>query len=273
LPAALCASRLRVAKAARPLRATIVGGAGSAGRGAAWYRRSPAKARRLKSASCAVTDHKIDRNSGSGRGPCCDAERKGAMLRTAEGGAPVMARSKSGGESGTIVIKKYANRRLYDTETSSYITLELLSQMTREGRDFVVVDAKSGEDITHNVLTQIIMEEEQRGENMLPVNFLRQLISLYGDSMQSMVPQYLEASMEAFRKNQQQFQEAMQGAFAGGPFAEIAKRNMEMLNAAANAFKPAAPGAAKAGESAGDEVAELKAQLAALNAKIDKLGG
>jgi polyhydroxyalkanoate synthesis repressor PhaR len=188
-----------------------------------------------------------------------------------------MARSKSGGESGTIVIKKYANRRLYDTETSSYITLELLSQMTREGRDFVVVDAKSGEDITHNVLTQIIMEEEQRGENLLPVNFLRQLISLYGDSMQSMVPQYLEASMEAFRKNQQQFQEAMQGAFAGGPFAEIAKRNMEMLNAAATAFKTGNPIAAAMGpkkdEKVADEVAELKAQLAALNAKIDKLNG
>ncbi len=187
-----------------------------------------------------------------------------------------MARSKSGGESGTIVIKKYANRRLYDTETSSYITLELLSQMTREGRDFVVVDAKSGEDITHSVLTQIIMEEEQRGENLLPVSFLRQLISLYGDSMQSMVPQYLEASMEAFRKNQQQFQEAMQGAFSGGPFAEIAKRNMEMLNAAASAFKPTAgrPAAPAAkSDAATDDVAELKAQLAALNAKIDKLGG
>ncbi|MBT2187665.1 polyhydroxyalkanoate synthesis repressor PhaR [Sphingobium nicotianae] len=186
-----------------------------------------------------------------------------------------MARSKSGGESGTIVIKKYANRRLYDTETSSYITLELLSQMTREGRDFVVVDAKSGEDITHNVLTQIIMEEEQRGgsESMLPVSFLRQLISLYGDSMQSMVPQYLEASMDAFRKNQQQFQEAMQGAFAGGPFAEIAKRNMEMLNAAASAFKPPAPAKPAPKSEGSDEVAELKAQLAALNAKIDKLGG
>jgi polyhydroxyalkanoate synthesis repressor PhaR len=187
-----------------------------------------------------------------------------------------MARSKSGGESGTIVIKKYANRRLYDTETSSYITLELLSQMTREGRDFVVVDAKSGEDITHNVLTQIIMEEEQRGgESLLPVNFLRQLISLYGDSMQSMVPQYLEASMEAFRKNQQQFQEAMQGAFSGGPFAEIAKRNMEMLNAAASAFKaPGVRGSAPAKpEESSDDVAELKAQLAALSAKLDKLGG
>lgn len=186
-----------------------------------------------------------------------------------------MAKSKAGKGSDPIIIKKYANRRLYDTETSSYITLDLLSQMTREGRDFVVVDAKSGEDITHGVLTQIIMEEEQRGENLLPVNFLRQIISLYGDSMQSMVPQYLEASMDAFRKNQQQFQQAMQGAFGGGPFAEIAKRNMEMLNAAASAFSGGgvSPAAEAKAESSADEVAELKAQLAALNAKIDKLGG
>ncbi|MET0363192.1 MAG: polyhydroxyalkanoate synthesis repressor PhaR [Sphingobium sp.] len=191
-----------------------------------------------------------------------------------------MAKSKDTESGGTVIIKKYANRRLYDTETSSYITLDLLSQMTREGRDFVVVDAKTGEDITHNVLTQIIMEEEQRGENMLPVSFLRQLISLYGNSMQSLVPQYLEASMDAFRKNQMQFQQAMEGAFAGGPFAEIAKRNMEMFNAAAVAFKAGAPiippAPAPAPESQGDgqtaqEVAELKAQLAALTSKIDKL--
>lgn len=190
-----------------------------------------------------------------------------------------MAKSKDSESGHTVIIKKYANRRLYDTETSSYITLDLLSQMTREGRDFVVVDAKTGEDITHNVLTQIIMEEEQRGENMLPVSFLRQLISLYGNSMQSMVPQYLEASMEAFRKNQQQFQQAMEGAFASGPFAELAKRNMEMFNAAAAAFKtpgiPVPPGApvpeeAQGGQTA-QEVAELKAQLAALTSKIDKL--
>ncbi len=190
-----------------------------------------------------------------------------------------MARSKSGGESGTIVIKKYANRRLYDTETSSYITLELLSQMTREGRDFVVVDAKSGDDITHNVLTQIIMEEEQRGggESMLPVSFLRQLISLYGDSMQAMVPQYLEASMDAFRRNQSQFRQAMEGAFAGGPFAEIARRNMDMLEAAASAFQPktgatqSAPAAATPA-AGGDDISDPKAQLAALQAKIDKIG-
>ena len=180
-----------------------------------------------------------------------------------------------------VTIKKYANRRLYNTETSSYITLDLLSQMTREGREFVVVDAKTGEDITHNVLTQIIMEEEQRGKNMLPVNFLRQLIAMYGDSMQSMVPQYLEASMDAFRKNQLQFQEAMQGAFGGGPLAEIAKRNMQMFEAATSAFKgagglmpgvPGVPGTTPAEADKDDEIAELKAQLAALNAKIDKLG-
>jgi len=186
-----------------------------------------------------------------------------------------MAHKKNAGDSSPIIIKKYANRRLYNTETSSYITLELLSQMTREGREFVVVDAKTDEDITHNVLTQIIMEEEQRGgQNMLPVTFLRQLISMYGDSMQSMVPQYLEASMEAFRKNQQQFQEAMQGAFTSGPFAELAKRNMQMFEAATSAFNPATagtPGAPREDEKDG-EIAQLKAQLAALNAKIDKLG-
>ena len=194
-----------------------------------------------------------------------------------------LAKSKTVNESEPVVIKKYANRRLYNTETSSYITLDLLSQMTREGREFVVVDAKTGEDITHNVLTQIIMEEEQRGKNMLPVNFLRQLIAMYGDSMQSMVPQYLEASMDAFRKNQQQFQEAMKGAFGGGPLAEIAKRNMQMFEAAASAFGTGMPGmpgmpgmtppppAPAADESKDDEIAQLKAQLAALNAKIDKL--
>ena len=198
-----------------------------------------------------------------------------------------MAKTKTANESEPVIIKKYANRRLYNTETSSYITLDLLSQMTREGREFVVVDAKTGEDITHNVLTQIIMEEEQRGKNMLPVNFLRQLIAMYGDSMQSMVPQYLEASMDAFRKNQMQFQEAMKGAFGGGPLAEIAKRNMQMFEAAASAFgkvpgmpgmpeMPGMPGAAAPApatseSSKDDEIADLKAQLSALNAKIDRL--
>jgi polyhydroxyalkanoate synthesis repressor PhaR len=184
--------------------------------------------------------------------------------------------AKSSGASGTVIVKKYANRRLYNTETSSYITLDHLAAMTREGRDFKVIDAKTEEDITHNILTQIIMEEENRGQTMLPVSFLRQLISLYGDSMQAMVPQYLEASMEAFRRNQAQFRSAMEGAFSGGPFAAIAKRNMEMFEAAASAFKPgAAPqaSAAASSEAADDagELASLKEQLANLQSKLDKL--
>ncbi len=188
-----------------------------------------------------------------------------------------MAKSSSG--SGTVIIKKYANRRLYNTETSSYITLDHLAQMTREGRDFKVIDAKTEEDITHNILTQIIMEEENRGQTMLPVGFLRQLISLYGDSMQAVVPQYLEASMDAFRRNQAQFRTAMEGAFASGPFAAIAKRNMEMFEAAASAFNSSAPGgtpnaaaAAPAKAEEPDDLANIKQQMAELQAKLDKIG-
>ncbi|WP_076071152.1 polyhydroxyalkanoate synthesis repressor PhaR [Sphingomonas montana] len=185
---------------------------------------------------------------------------------------------KSSGGSGVVIIKKYANRRLYDTDSSSYITLEHLAVMTRAGREFKVIDAKSEEDITHNVLTQIIMEEETRGQTMLPVGFLRQLIGLYGDNMQSMVPQYLEASMDAFKRNQLQFRSAMEGAFSGGPFAEIAKRNLEMFEVAASAFKPpltpggvGAPGdPVPAGTAAVDEeISALKEQVAALQARID----
>lgn len=183
---------------------------------------------------------------------------------------------KASGTSGTVIVKKYANRRLYNTETSSYITLDHLAQMTREGRDFKVIDAKTEEDITHSILTQIIMEEENRGQTMLPVSFLRQLISLYGDSMQAVVPQYLEASMEAFRRNQAQFRSAMEGAFAAGPFAAIAKRNMEMFEAAASAFQAgkgpsAAAAPADAGAGDDDELAALKEQLASLQSKLDKL--
>ncbi len=179
---------------------------------------------------------------------------------------------------GAVVIKKYANRRLYNTESSSYITLEHLAQMTRDGREFRVVDAKTDEDITHNVLTQIIMEEESRVQTMLPVSFLRQLIALYGDSMQAMVPGYLEASMDSFRRNQAQFKTAVEGAFAGSPFAELAKRNMEMFEAAANAFKaggvrPEPPAPAHAAPNKDHEIAALKAELASLRDKVDKLGG
>jgi len=179
--------------------------------------------------------------------------------------------------TGAVIIKKYANRRLYNTESSSYITLDHLAIMTREGRDFKVVDAKSDEDITHNVLTQIIMEEESRGQTMLPVNFLRQLIAMYGDSMQAMVPGYLEASMESFRRNQAQFKSAVDSAFAHSPFAEIAKRNMAMFEAATAAFKPTADGTtetppASAVASKDQEIAALKAELAQLRDKVDRLG-
>ncbi len=180
---------------------------------------------------------------------------------------------KSAAAGGPVIIKKYANRRLYNTETSSYITLDHLAAMTREGRDFKVVDAKTNDDITHNVLTQIIMEEESRGTSMLPVNFLRQLISLYGDSMQAMVPGYLEASMESFRRNQEQFKSTIEGAFANSPFAEMAKRNLAMFEAAAGAFKPGQVGATAESLAAdsGDDVAALKAELARLQDKIEKL--
>lgn len=190
---------------------------------------------------------------------------------------------------GIVVIKKYANRRLYNTETSSYITLEHLAAMTREGREFKVLDAKTDEDITHNVLTQIIMEEESRGETMLPVKFLRQLIAMYGDSMQAMVPGYLEASMDSFRRNHDQFKSAVEGAFANSPFAEIAKRNMAMFETATQAFAPGAaartadgaangaadPAPAAAARSAAtqdDEIAALRDELASLKDKVEKLG-
>ena len=177
-----------------------------------------------------------------------------------------MAASSS---DGVVIIKKYANRRLYDTESSSYITLERLAEMVRQKRDFKVVDAKSGEDLTRGVLAQIIMEEEARGTTMLPVNFLRQLISMYGDQMQSVVPQYLEASLDQLQRNQSQLREAMAGAFAANPFAEIARRNMEVFTAAAGANMAEAPEEKPADNRA--ELAALKAQLAELQRKLDKL--
>ncbi len=169
-----------------------------------------------------------------------------------------------------VIIKKYANRRLYNTESSTYITLEHLAEMVRQKREFKVVDAKSGEDITHAVLTQIIMEEEAGGNPMLPVNFLRQLIGMYGGNMQAAVPQFLEESLAAFQRNQSQFRDAMAGAFTGGPFAELARRNMEMFQAAAGGAKSKSEPAADETKA---ELAELREQLAALQEKLDKLGG
>ncbi|HET7708125.1 MAG TPA: polyhydroxyalkanoate synthesis repressor PhaR [Sphingomicrobium sp.] len=169
--------------------------------------------------------------------------------------------------SDKVTIKKYANRRLYDTESSAYITLDRLAAMVREGREFEVVDAKTGEDLTRQVLTQIIVDEAARGTTMLPVNFLRQLIGLYGNSMQGMVPQYLEAAMDAFQRNQT----TLRDTFGGAAFAEIAKRNMAMFEDASRAFVPKPKGAAPLKPKVDSEVDQLRAELAALQAKIDKL--
>ncbi len=185
-----------------------------------------------------------------------------------------------GKSSGKVTIKKYANRRLYDTESSSYITLDRLGAMIRDGRDFEVIDAKSGDDITHQVLTQIIVEEESRGDGatMLPVNFLRQLIGLYGGQMQPAVPQYLEAAMDMFQKNHSAMRDAMGTPFGGASmFGDLAKRNMAMFEEAGRAFVPGAgptkaAGDDKAGDDKASEVEALRAELAALQAKVDKLG-
>jgi polyhydroxyalkanoate synthesis repressor PhaR len=169
--------------------------------------------------------------------------------------------------SDRVTIKKYANRRLYDTESSTYITLDRLAQMVREGREFEVVDAKTGEDITRQVLTQIIVDEEARGTTMLPINFLKQLIGLYGNSMQNFVPQYLEAAMDAFQRNQS----AVKDAFSGNVFADIAKRNMAMFEDASRAFTGKKPEAKPEAKPSNNQVDELKAELDALRAKVDKL--
>ena len=169
--------------------------------------------------------------------------------------------------TGKVTIKKYANRRLYDTESSAYITLDRLAQMVREGREFEVVDAKTGEDITRQVLTQIIVDEESRGgETMLPINFLKQLIGLYGNSMQNFVPSYLEAAMDAFQRNQS----AVKDAFSGNVFADMAKRNMTMFEDATRALSGTPKDKAQS-SSASSDMDQLRAELAALQAKVDKL--
>ena len=181
---------------------------------------------------------------------------------------------KHSGNGDTVIIKKYANRRLYDTRSSSYITLEHLAQMTRDGVDFKVVDAKSGADITHSILTQIIMEEEAGGEQMLPTNFLRQLIAMYGNSMQSMLPGYLEASMEHFRENQAKMRKAIEESIGSNPLAQLAQRNMEMFKAAASAFVPGVTSSGEDEKSAAkdEELANLRAQMAEMQKKLDALG-
>jgi polyhydroxyalkanoate synthesis repressor PhaR len=190
-------------------------------------------------------------------------------------------------DSATITIKKYANRRLYNTATSSYVTLENLCQMVKDGLDFVVVDAKTGEDITRSVLTQIIVEEESRGPNLLPIGFLRQLIRYYDDSLQAFLPRYLEVSMETFTRNQEDMRDYMRQAFGGlfpfTQFEELGRQNLTMVQRAFDMFganKPQgdgtnrAPGEDNAGDDdAGDddELSRLKGKLDAMQKQLDEL--
>lgn len=181
-------------------------------------------------------------------------------------------------ETDPITVKKYANRRLYNTQNSSYITLEDLASLIRDGQDFRVIDAKSGEDITHSVLTQVILDAETRGETMLPVPFLRQLIALYGDSMQSMVPHYLEASMAAFRKNQEQFRSTLANAFGTQTYSleDVARQNMAMLEAASAMFTgsglaPPLPDSPKDSGTTPPQQADDKQEITQLRQQIDLL--
>lgn len=159
-----------------------------------------------------------------------------------------MAKAKNGQDQPTV-IKKYANRRLYDTGRSSYVTLDDLCEMVKEGIDFVVYDAKSGDDITRSVLTQIIVDQESKGENLLPTGFLKNLIGFYGDNIQSVVPNYLEQTLEAFVKNQEQIRdqinqsfENMGGMFPPMPgatnFEEMSRKNIEMFENTMKMFMP-----------------------------------
>jgi polyhydroxyalkanoate synthesis repressor PhaR len=184
-----------------------------------------------------------------------------------------------------VTIKKYANRRLYNTGTSTYVTLEDLASMVKTGEDFVVYDAKTGEEITRSVLTQIIFEQENKeGQNLLPIAFLRQLIRFYGDSMQMLVPRYLEVSIESLTREQEKFRHQMAQAFGVGGFPTLedqVRRNMEMFERAFSMFAPFAR--REAGEEAETEagklapktgdIDDLKRQLDEMQKKVDKLSG
>ncbi|HYB09503.1 MAG TPA: polyhydroxyalkanoate synthesis repressor PhaR [Alphaproteobacteria bacterium] len=181
-----------------------------------------------------------------------------------------------------ITIKKYANRRLYNTATSSYVTLDDLCLMVKQNKDFVVYDAKTGEDITRSVLTQIIVEEEAKGQALLPISFLRQLIGFYGDSLGGMLPRYLESSMKAFAQNQEKFRTYMKGAFDGffpfGSLEELSRQNVSMMERAMKMFTPfsgEASDQAKTKEAEDGEATkleELRGKIDALQRQLEELG-
>ena len=187
-----------------------------------------------------------------------------------------------------ITIKKYANRRLYNTATSSYVTLDHLSQMVKVGQEFVVFDAKTNEDITRSVLTQIIFEEEAKGQNLLPISFLRQLIRYYGDSLQSVVPDYLDMSMRSFTNNQDKMRDSMPEGVKDNPlfqqFEDMGRQNIAMFSKAMKMFTPptfgspvetdepaAPPKTAAQPDETAEMMKELKDQLTQMQQRIDKL--
>ena len=203
-----------------------------------------------------------------------------------------MAENDGAGDAApdTVTIKKYANRRLYNTATSSYVTLENLCDMVRNGEDFVVRDARSGDDITRQVLTQIIVEQEAKGQNMLPLSFLRQLIQLYGDNVQAFVPSYLEVAMETFTRNQgdirARMNESLGGMFPDHEFEAMAERNMALMQRTMEMFagvpanerraepKPDADGKEEAADVGAvlDRLDKMQAQLDALSGRSRKGG-
>jgi polyhydroxyalkanoate synthesis repressor PhaR len=182
-------------------------------------------------------------------------------------------------EKEPVTIKKYANRRLYNTGTSTYVTLEDLAAMVKAGEDFVVYDAKTSEDITRSVLAQIIFEQENKeGQSLLPISFLRQLIRFYGDSMQMLVPRYLEASIDTFTREQGKLRDQMTQAFGGVGFSQIedqVRRNMEMFEKTFSMFTPFPRGEANppADKRSGGDIDELKRQLDEMQKRVDRLSG
>ncbi|MEX0853851.1 MAG: polyhydroxyalkanoate synthesis repressor PhaR [Bauldia sp.] len=191
-------------------------------------------------------------------------------------------------ENEPITIKKYANRRLYNTGTSTYVTLEDLADMVKGGQDFVVVDAKSGDDITRSVLTQIIFEQENKGQNLLPITFLRQLIRFYGDSIQNLIPTYLDFSIESLVREQEKLRDQMTNAFGTAPFGQgtleaindQVRRNTEMFEQAMRMFlpfgagnrpEPAAGDRQKPAEASDGDLEALRHQLDEMQKRLDKL--
>lgn len=193
-----------------------------------------------------------------------------------------MAKTDSAGGTQKIVIKKYANRRLYNTAKSSYVTLDDLATMVREGEDFGVYDAKTGEDITRSVLTQIIVEEEGKDQNMLPTGFLRELIRLYGDPLQGVVPGYLDAAMQAFNQNQSEMRKAFGADAAMNNLEQMTRANMEFFERSMRMFSPfgtevggkpkaEAQEGGDAGSASGGDLDSLQAQLREMQAQLEKL--